>query len=118
MITHDFAKKAKLKSIPAEYYLQVVGKGWELVKDVIYEFNLVKKSGDKVRAWGYGIDVITDPVEPTDLGEVKALFPHIPEEAFVSLDKIPMDILVGMNFFGLHPGGGEGEDQVDHLRAL
>ena len=43
LVTHDYAKKAKFKSIPAEYYLQVVGRSWELVKDVIYEFNQRRK---------------------------------------------------------------------------
>ena len=77
-----------------------------------------KRNGEKVRVWGYGIDAITDPVEPTEMREVRSLFPHVPKEAFECLDKKPLDILVGMNFFGLHPGGGEGINKVDHLRAL
>ena len=35
LVTHNYAKKAGFKEIPAEYYMQVVGKGWDQVKDKI-----------------------------------------------------------------------------------
>ena len=118
LVTHDYAKKAGLEEIPAEYCMQVVGKGWEKVKDVMYVFDLEFSNGEKVKVWGYGIDVITDPVEPVDLSKICSLFPHVPQEAFETLDRKPLDILVGLNFFGLHPEGGSGKDKVGNLRAL
>jgi hypothetical protein len=33
LVTHSYAEKAGLEEVPAEYYMQVVGKGWEHVKD-------------------------------------------------------------------------------------
>ena len=61
-----------------------------------------------MKVWGYGIDVITDPVEPVDLSNIRFLFPHVPQDAFETLDRKPLDILVGLNFFGMHPKGGTG----------
>ena len=37
---------------------------------------------------------------------------------FESLDEKPIDILMGLNFLGLHPEGGKGKDKVGNLRAL
>ena len=108
LVTHSFAKKAGLKELPAEYCMQVVGKGWETVKGVMYIFDFINRSGEKIKAWGYGIDVISDPVEPTDLTAVRAKFPHVPDAAFISLEKKPLDMLIGLNFLGIHPTGGEG----------
>ena len=98
--------------------MQVVGKGWEKVKDVMHVFDLVFSNGEKVKVWGYGIDAITDPVAPVDLSEIRSFFPHLPPEAFVSLDRKLLDILVGLNLYGLHPDGGSGKDKIGNLKAL
>ena len=42
----------------------------------------------------------------------------MPPEAFVILDRKPLDILVGLNFYGLHPDGGSGKDKIGNLKAL
>ena len=118
LVTHSFAKKAGLKELPAEYCMQVVGKGWETVKGVMYIFDFINRSGEKIKAWGYGIDVISDPVEPTDLTAVRAKFPHVPDAAFISLEKKPLDMLIGLNFLGIHPTGGEGINKAGNLLAL
>ena len=118
LVTHNYAKKAGFKEIPAEYYMQVVGKGWDHVKDKIYIFDITDKNGKSMKVWGYGIEKITDPVPPTDLSPVRSLFPHIPDGIFEPLDEKPLDILVGMNFFGLHPSGGLGKNMSGNLKAL
>ena len=118
LVTHEYAKKAGLLEVPAEYCMQVVGKGWERIKDVMYIFDLETRNGEKIKVWGYGIDAITDAVPPVDLSGVRSLFPHVPPAAFDSLDEKPLDILVGLNFFGLHPGGGDGKNKVGNLKAL
>ena len=118
LVTHSYAKKAGFQSVPAIYNMQVVGKGWETVEDVMYLFELTKKSGETVKVWGYGINSITDSVQPSDLSNIRSSFPHVPEDAFKKQDERPVDILIGMNFFGLHPGGGTGKDKVGNLKAL
>ena len=118
LVTNDFARKANLKAIPVEFYMQVVDKGWELKKGNMYVFNLTNRHGKKIEVWGYGIDVITDPIPPTDLSLIKNSFPQVPSEAFENLDEKPLDILIGLNFFGLHPKGGEGKNAIGNLVAL
>ena len=65
--------------------------------------------------WGYGIDHIIDPV---DLSGIRKLFPHVPSDTFTPLQQKRIDILMGINFNGLHPSGGLGVDAVDDLKAL
>ena len=59
-----------------------------------------------------------EPPDPVDLGPVKHLFPHLPSTVFAPLARKPVDILVGNNFFQLHPGGGHGRDSCGDLKAL
>ena len=42
----------------------------------------------------------------------------MPEEVFKPLPKKRIDILIGLNFNGLHPSGGEGENCVGNLKVL
>ena len=82
------------------------------------ESDLVDRKGEKHVLWGYGIDTIIEPEEPSDLSSVMDLFPHIPEEVFTPLPKKRIDILVGLNFNGLFPSGGEGNNCVGNLKVL
>ena len=118
LITNSFAKRAGLEEIPAEYYMQVVGQEWEKVKGSVYKFRLESNRGKKYEVWGYGIDKISDPVPSTDLSTIRNLFPHVPEEVFIKTEEKPLDILIGVSFFGLHPEGGTGKNKVGNLRAL
>ena len=56
--------------------------------------------------------------EPVDLHPVRHLFPHIPDNVFDALAKKEIDVLIGMNFFSLHPSGGQGRNCVENLRML
>ena len=78
IVTNSFAKRAGLEEIPAEYYMQVVGKEWEKVKGPVYKFCLESNRGKKYEVWGYGIDKISDPVPSIDLSTIRNLFPHVP----------------------------------------
>ena len=98
--------------------MQVVGKGWDHVNDKLYIFDITDKNGKSMKVWGYLIEKITDPVPPTDLSPVRSLFPHIPDGIFEPLDEKPLDIFVGMNFFGLHPSGGLGKNMSGNLKVL
>ena len=118
LVTNSYAERAGFKPIPAKYMLQVVSKKWEEVEGVMYEFELKRKDGSNVQVWGYGIEQITDPIGSADLSMIKSFFPHLPDQVFAKLDTKPLDILVGMNFFGLHPSGGEGKNRAGNLKAL
>ena len=52
------------------------------------------------------------------MSPVRHLFPHISDEVFQPLLKRRIDILIGLNFNGLHPSGGEGENCVGNLKVL
>ena len=83
-----------------------------------YEFDFDDMYGKLHRIWGYGIDEIIEPGEPVDLSNVRHLFPHVPDQAFHTLPKKRIDILVGLNYNALHPCGGIGVDLVGNLKAL
>ena len=59
-----------------------------------------------------------DAQDPIDLHPVHHLFPHIPDNVFDALVKKDIDVLIGMNFFSLHPSGGQGRNCVDNIRVL
>ena len=98
--------------------MQVVGEDWKKVKGPMYSFDLQNSEGKLRRIWGYGIEKITDPVPSVDMSGVRHLFPHLPDKVFESLTEKPLDILVGLNFLGLHPEGGQNKNKVENLRAL
>ena len=55
--------------------------------------------------------------EQVDLTKVQHLFPHLPKSVFESKPSRSPDILLGNNFLGLHPSGGQGRDAIGDLRA-
>ena len=117
LINNDFARENNLKSREASVTMKVVGDKKKM--DVnIYELDLQDMYGKQYPIWGYGIDSIMEPDDPVDLQPVRALFPHVPDEAFSPLPKKRIDILIGLNYNSLHPNGGLGVDAVGNLRAL
>ena len=118
LINDEFAKENKLFRRKAAISLNVAGGGQETLQTEIYEVDLVDRLGGRHAVWGYGLEKIIDPEEPVDLSLVRDLFPHIPSEVFQGLPKKRVDILVGLNFNGLHPSGGEGENCVGNLKVL
>ena len=117
LINTAFARENNLKSRDASVTMNVVGDK-KKSKTKIYELDLQDMYGKQHSVWGYGIDDIIDPDEPVVLSAVRHLFPHVPSDAFIPLPKKRIDILMGINFNGLHPSGGLGVDAVGNLKAL
>ena len=118
LINNEFAREQKLRSQQVKYKLAVAG-GREIVEEgVIYEVDLVDNAGHAHAIWGFGLDTIIDPPDAVDLQSVRHLFPHLPDEVFKMLPKKRIDILVGLNFFSLHPDGGQGRNCSGNSRAL
>lgn len=117
LINNDFAKENNLKSRDAFVTMNVVNDKKQS-KTKIYELDLQDMYGKQHSIWGYGIDHIIDPDDPVDLSGIRKLFPHVPSDAFAPLQQKRIDILMGINFNGLHPSGGLGVDVVDNLKAL
>ena len=67
------------------------------------------------RIWGYGCDKILTPYDPIDLRKVRHLFPDLPDNAFPYIPEKRIDILLGLNFYGLHPRGDH--QVVENLAA-
>ena len=84
----------------------------------MYTFNLISNKGVIYKLWGYGIERISDSIPAVDFNEARNLFPHVPNAAFDVLEEKPVDILIGLNFYGLHPEGGTGINKVGNLKAL
>ena len=118
LINSEFAKENNLYERKASISLNVAGGGHETLDTNIYETDLVDRKGERHAIWGYGLENIIDPDEPIDLVPVRNLFPHIPEAVFKPLPKKRVDILIGLNFNGLHPSGGEGGNSVGNLKVL
>ena len=114
----DFAKENKLIRRKATICLNVAGGGEETMETDIHEVDLVDRKGERHALWGYGLEKIIEPEDPVDMTPVRHLFPHIPDEVFKPLLKKRIDILIGLNFNGLHPSGGEGENCVGNLKML
>ena len=118
LVNNDFAREQKLRSQSVKYKLAVAG-GKESVEDgVIYEVDLVDNNGRVHSIWGFGLDTIIDPPDAVDLQPVRHLFPHVPDDVFQQLPQKRIDILVGLNFFSLHPDGGQGRNSIGNLKAL
>ena len=118
LITHKYAKAHKLRPQEISFKLDVPGHNGDVQQGVLYEFTLVDNNGHKRKIWAYGIEKIMDNPDPVDLSPVRKLFPHLPREVFLPLDDKPVDLLIGTNFFQLHPDGGQGRDASGDLKAL
>ena len=96
----------------------MVGNKGDPQEGVLYELVLVENDGSKRKVWGFGVETIMEEAEPVDLRPIRHLFPHLPDGVFLPLPKKPVDLLIGNNFFQLHPDGGQGRDAVGDLKAL
>ena len=117
LVNNEFARENNLKSRPAVVTMKVVGDEKKM-KVNLYELDLQDMYGKQHTIWGYGLDQIMEPDEPINLEPIKHLFPHVPAQAFETLPKKRIDILIGLNYNKLHPEGGLGVDSVDNLKAL
>ena len=81
------------------------------IKFHVFFFQMEDNVGKTHEIWAYGIDSIMSDATP-DMSILRSLFPHVPSSAFMSLDQKEVDILIGINFFSLHPSGGHKEDEV------
>ena len=118
LFNNEFARELSLFRRKAAISLNVAGGGQETLETDIYEVDLLDRLGEKHAVWGYGLETIIEPDDPVDMSPVSYLFPHIPGEVFRSLPKKRVDILIGLNFNGLHPSGGEGENCIGNLKVL
>ena len=113
-----FAAENNMTPISATVIMKTVG-GVDNKLDVkIYEFSLVSRNGMLFKVWGYGIDSIIEPDDPVDPSCVRTLFPHIPSEVFMKLEKRRIDILIGINYNGLFPVGGFGKNCQGNLKVM
>ena len=118
LVDNEYAAENNMKAKDAKIVMNVAG-GNKLKLDAkLYELILLDRKGKKYDIWGYGVDKIIDPDEPVDPGPVRSLFPHIPGKVFKPLIKRRIDVLIGINFNGLHPSGGKGRDCVGNLKVL
>ena len=117
LVTHSYAKENGLKSQNIVFRLDVVGNRGDPQQGCYYLFELVLTDGSTRKLWGYGVENIMEPPDPVDLSLVKKIFPHLPKNVFFPAPMKQIDILIGNNFLGLHPSGGQGRDAVGNLRA-
>ena len=85
---------------------------------MMYEVDWIDRDRQKHAIWGYGVPKIVEPEEPADASSIRHLFPHIPGQVFERLPKRRVDILVGLNYNGYFPSGGEGNNCVGHMKVL
>ena len=118
LVRMAFAEKMKFRSHKVSYKLSAVGTNDTIKDGVVYEFDVVDRSGQVYRLWGFGVAEIIDPPDPVNLKPVRGLFPHVPDDVFDELPKKPIDLLIGLNFFSLHPDGGQGINSSGNLKIL
>ena len=105
LIDNQFAKEQNLKSEDVIVNLELAGNKTERLETKIFQLELFDNDGHARSVWGYGCDKIMSPYDPVDLRKVRHLFPNLPESAFRFVPERRIDILLGLNFFGLHPRG-------------
>ena len=113
-----YAKKMQFRSHKVSYKLSAVGSSENVQDGVVYEFEVVDRSGQVYNVWGFGVEEIIDSPDAVNLKPVRHLFPHVPDDVFDELPKKPIDLLIGLNFFSLHPDGGQGINSAGNLRVL
>ena len=121
LVTHKYAKEHALRSQPMVFRLDVVASGKGTPHEGVlymFTFTLVTNSGAEKKVWAFGVDEIMETPEPVSMVPIRHLFPHVPEDVFTPLVKKPVDLLIGNNFFHLHPDGGQGRDAAGDLKAL
>ena len=98
-----------------DYKFCVVGGRYIIEQGKMYYSKLVDSVGVKHGIWAYGISSIMEAPEAVDLSPVKDVFPHVPEDIFVTIQKKEIDLLVGLNYVSLHPDGGQGRNSICNL---
>ena len=117
LVTHKYAEACSMRGQNIVYRLDVVGSKGDPMQGCYYMFDLVQNDGSVRTVWAYGIDKIMEAPDTVDLSPVSKLFPHLPKDLFAPAVKKEVDILIGNNFLGLHPSGGQGRDSVGNMRA-
>ena len=85
-----------------------------------YEFTLRTKTGKIVTGTAYGMDQITGPVNKLDYELLQKIFLEYDPESLRGKSNY-MDVLLGCDFFGLHPKNEEarlGEHLIVMSREL
>ena len=118
LVNSVFAERNKLRKQPFEYRIKGVCGSESIESGMLYELDLMESSGLIHQVWGFGVSHIMDAPEPVDLSSIRSLFPHVPANIFEALAKKEIDVLIGLNYFSLHPSGGQGRNCVDNLRVL
>ena len=118
LINNSFASERKLHPKAVTVIMKVAGGEQKHMQVNIYEFDLVDRSGISYRVWGYGVDTIIEPDETVDPSLLRNLFPHIPSEVFDKLEERRLDLLIGLNYNGLFPTGGEGKNCCENIKVM
>ena len=102
LIDNSFAAEQGLKSEDVIVNLELAGNKTERLETKMYQLELFDNQGNARSVWGYGCNKIMSPYDPVDLRKVRHLFPNLPDSAFRYIPERRIDILLGLNFFGLH----------------
>ena len=115
LIDNDFAREHCLSSENVVVNLELAGSVTKRLETKIYHINHIDNTWKVRTIWGYGCDKILTPYNPIDLRKVRHLFPSLPDNAFPFVPEKRIDILLGLNFYGLHPRGDH--QVVENLAA-
>ena len=118
LVTHSFANKNNLQSIPTMYYIKTVGNDWEHRDGCSYMITLTDRFGNKHYIHAFGVDSIGECMEVPDLSTVRELFPDVPDSTFLPQREKEIDVLLGLNQFGLFPTLSDDKYRVGNLQAL
>ena len=117
LITHAFAKRARLQGTMVTYWLVVVGHKRVLRSTSLYTFHIVDNMGKRHEVQGYGIDASSEDSILLDLEGLRTIFPGAPRDVYNRPDG-PIDILVGSMYRNLQPFVGGEEFTQGRLRLV
>ena len=111
LCTHLWAQTYNLPSRPTTVYLKVVNQAHEKIRTPEYRFFLKDNDGNDHEIWAVGLDNITDEIEYCGLENTYSLFPEI-DKALLTRPRGPVDILIGMDYHGIHPTSYLSRDHI------
>jgi hypothetical protein len=95
LVTHEYAKRARLRRRPATIRITGVGAGSGGESSVQYKALLRRRDGSIAEILPYGVDKITGNATSLNLSKAKALFPSV--ASTLESPAGPIQLLIGMD---------------------
>ena len=102
LCSHRWARRHQLTGGKVTIYMRVVGRDYEQLDSVMYEFYVRDRQGKQHLVKAVGLETITEGSRKVDMAPIKKAFPQLKMED-VERPEGEVDVLLGMELRGMHP---------------